>query len=213
MDEETESLRGCVPAARLQLLAEIFSRNRPRLRRLVDLRLDARLRRRVDPSDVLQEAFLEAAERIDDYLAAPRLPLFLWLRLLTAQRVVQVHRHHLGVKGRDPRREVPLGGEPAPPVSSAALARRLVAIERGPAASGAAAASETRATLRKALDALEPEDRELLALRHFEELGNGEVACLLGITKQAASKRYFRALDRLRALLRGSPGAEGLEWP
>jgi RNA polymerase sigma-70 factor (ECF subfamily) len=174
---------------------------------MVKLRLDRRLRGRVDASDVLQEAFMEAAERIEQYLREPTMPPFLWLRFITGQRLLRIHRQHLGVQGRDAAREVSLYRGALPSASSAALAAQLVGKRSTP--SKAAARAETKVRLQEALNRLEELDREVLALRHFEQLSNAEIALVLGIQESAASKRYIRALERLKDQLRKLPG--GLE--
>lgn len=172
---------------------------RDRLRRMVALRLDPRLQGRVDPSDIVQETFLDAAGRLADYQAEPPLPFYLWLRQLAGTRLAKAHRHHLGTHRRDVRREVALPG-----VSSAALADHLAGREGRP--SDAAVRLELRARLEALLDRLDPLDREVLALRHFEQLSNAEAAHVLGLTEAAASKRYVRALERLRERLGDGAG-------
>ena len=180
----------------------IVERHHTRLRRMAGLRLDPRLRGRVDPSDVLQEAYLDAARLLPEYVKAPPLPLFLWLRQLVGTRLAKAHRSHLATAARDVRREtVP---DPAPAVSSVALAEQLVAT--GPRPSEAAAREELRDRLFTTLEQMDPLDREVLALRHFEQLTNSEAARTLGLTDGAASKRYVRALERLRDLLAADPG-------
>jgi RNA polymerase sigma-70 factor (ECF subfamily) len=185
---------------------ELVHRHHDRLRRMVALRLDPRLRGRIDPSDVLQEVYADAARQLSDYLAAPPLPFFLWLRQLAGTRLAKAHRHHLGTRGRDVRREAAPGG-PVPAASSAALADGLLGREARP--SEAAMRDELREHLLGALERMHPLDREVLALRHFEQLGNAEAARVLGLSVAAASKRYMRALERLRDVLKGRPGGGG----
>jgi RNA polymerase sigma-70 factor (ECF subfamily) len=175
-----------------------------RLRRMVALRLDPRLRGRVDPSDIVQETFLDATGLLAGYQRDPPLPFYLWLRQLAGTRLAKAHRHHLGTLRRDVRREVTVPGEPVSGVSSAALADHLAGREGRP--SEAAAQAELRARLEELLNRLDPLDREVLALRHFEQLSNAEAAHVLGLTEAASSKRYVRALERLRERLAGSPG-------
>jgi RNA polymerase sigma-70 factor (ECF subfamily) len=185
-------------------LAELWRRHHGRLRRMVALRLDRRLQGRVDPSDVLQEAYLDLSDRVLDHARDRPIPAYLWLRLVAGQRLMQVHRRHLGAAMRDAGREVSLHRGPLPPASSASLAAHLLG--RVTSVSEAAVRAERRLQLQEALNAMDPTDREILALRHFEELTNGEVATLLGLTKTAASNRYIRALGRLRSLLEAIPG-------
>ena len=188
-------------------MPELLERHRDRLRRMVDLRLDWRLRGRLDPSDVLQEAYLDASGRLDDYLSDPKLPPFLWLRLIVGERLTNLHRHHLGSKMRDAGRELSLYRGAIPEASSADLAARLLGRLTRP--SEAAVRDETKLRLQEALNSLEPLDREVLALRHFEQLSTAEAAQVLGIKEAAAGKRYLRALKRLKDVLTKLPG--GLE--
>jgi RNA polymerase sigma-70 factor (ECF subfamily) len=175
-----------------------------RLRRMIALRLDPRLRGRIDPSDVVQETFLDATGLLSGYQRDPPLPFYLWLRQLAGTRLAKAHRHHLGTVRRDVRREVVIPGEPNCGVSSATLADHLAGREGRP--SEAAARAELRARLEELLNRLEPLDREVLALRHFEQLSNAETAHVLGLTEAAASKRYVRALERVREQLANAPG-------
>jgi RNA polymerase sigma-70 factor (ECF subfamily) len=182
----------------------ILADHHDRLRRMVALRLDHRLQGRVDPSDVLQETYLEAMAQLPEYLRDPKMPLFLWLRLLTGHRLGRVHRHHLGTQARDPGREVSLYRGPMPEASSAALAAHLLGKEARP--SEVAMMAERKLRLQEALNCLDPLDREVLALRHFEQLSLTEVASLLGISEAAAGKRHLRALERLRGHLEDTSG-------
>jgi RNA polymerase sigma-70 factor (ECF subfamily) len=185
-------------------LAELFDRHRGRLRRMVRLRMDRRLQGRVDPSDVLQDAQLEIFRRAAGYAADPRLPPFLWLRLITGQRLIALHRRHLGARMRSAGQEIALHRGPMPQATSASLAEMLLGRLTSP--TQAAQRAEVRVLLQEALNGMESLDREVLTLRHFEELSNTEVAQLLGLTKTAASNRYIRALERLREVLAGIPG-------
>lgn len=190
-------------------LNAIFTRHRARLRRMVDIRLDRRLQARVDASDVIQDAYLEVAQRLDEYLRDPKLPLFLWLRLVVGQRLMKLHRLHLGTQLRDVGREVSLYREALPAASSAALAAQLLGKHTSP--TQAVIRAERMLRLQEALNTLDPIDREVLSLRHFEELTRAETAQVLGITEGAAAKRYVRALKRLTDLLADMPGGlEGL---
>jgi RNA polymerase sigma-70 factor (ECF subfamily) len=186
---------------------EIFSRHRERLRRMVEMRLDTRLQARIDASDVIQDAYVEAAQRLDEYLRDPKLPLFLWLRLVVGERLMKLHRHHLGAQMRDAGREVSLYQGALPAASSAALAAQLLGKHTSP--TQAVLRAERMLRLQEALNALEPIDREVLSLRHFEELNRKETALVLGIEEGAAAKRYIRALKRLKDTLADLPG--GLE--
>ncbi len=180
-------------------LAEVFMGHRERLRRMVQLRMDRRVARRVDPSDVLQEAFLDAERQLDDYLAEPLLSPFIWLRCLTGQRLMAIHRRHLGAAKRDAKHEVSLDQPRMPQADSQILSNRLAGRMTSP--SLAAIRAEMNARLHALVEDMDPLDREILALRHYEELGNQEAAEELGILPAAASKRYIRALERLKANL------------
>lgn len=186
---------------------EIVRHYHARLRRTVALRLDHRLTSRIDPSDVLQEVYLEGTRRLPDYLRAPSLPFFLWLRYLAGDRLVRLHRTHLGTQARDASREVTLSLGPAPEASAAAMAAHFLAA--GPGPYEAAVRAEQLAFLEDAMSQLDPLDREVIALRHFEQLTSAESALVLGVSPAAAAKRYFRAIGRLKGLLAGMPG--GLE--
>lgn len=167
---------------------------------MISLRMDPALKARLGASDVLQEAYLEVADRVSDYLENPRMPFFLWIRFITAQRLLKLYRYHAGAKKRDMRREA-RGGLPAgPQATSIALVDHLVA--SGVTPSIAMAEGEFQAQLVSALDGMEPLDREVLVLRHFEELSNAEAARVLEIPPNTASKRYVRALERLARALK-----------
>jgi RNA polymerase sigma-70 factor (ECF subfamily) len=187
-----------------QALGELFTRHRDRLRRMVEVRLDRRLQGRVDASEVLLDAYGEAGRRLEEYLRDPKLPLFLWLRLVVGDRLMKLHRHHLGAQLRDAGREVSLYREALPAASSAALAAQLLGKHTLP--TQAAVRAERMLRLQQALNALDSLDREILALRNFEELTRSEAAQVLGIEEGAAARRYIRALKRLKDMLADMPG-------
>ena len=187
-----------------EAVAEVFAHYRDRLRRMVRLRLDRRLQGRVDPSDVLQEAYLDVASRAAEYAAKPEMPFFLWLRMVTGQRLLEIHRRHLQTKMRDATQEVSLYGGALPQANSMSLAAQLLG--RLTTASAAAMRAELQIQLQQVLNSMEPIDREVLALRHFEDLSNDETAKTLQLSKSAASNRYIRALKRLKDDLSSIPG-------
>lgn len=189
-----------------EALSTLLARHRDRLRRMVEIRLDTRLQGRLDASDVVQEAFVDVAERLDDYIRDPKLPLFLWLRLVVGERLVRLHRYHLGSQMRDAGREVSLYPGALPAASSAALAAQLLGRHTSP--TQAFVRAERILRVQEALNALDPVDREILSLRHFEELTAAEAARVLGIEESAAAKRYFRALKRLKSILAIMPGGQ-----
>jgi RNA polymerase sigma-70 factor (ECF subfamily) len=203
IDRLVERVRGGDKSA----LVELFQRNRDRLRRMVELRMDWRLQARLDASDVLQDAFLDVAARLDDYLRDPKLPPFLWLRLCVGERLTTLKRRHLGSKMRQAGREIVLDRGAMPEAGSAALASLLLGQHTSP--TQAAVRAERLLRVQEALDSLEPIDREVLALRHFEQLSRAETAQVLGIREEAAARRYFRALRRLKEVL--GPAAAGPE--
>lgn len=182
-----------------QAVARLFSNYRERLERMVRFRMDPQLTGRVDPDDVLQEAYLDIDRRLSGYLEDPAVPVFVWMRQITLQTLIDNHRRHLTAKGRSVRQEVHhavAGG-----VTSVSLAGLLVGQLTSP--SQAVMRQERMEQLRAALEGMEELDREVLALRHFEHLTNNEVADVLGLQKAAASNRYMRALNRLKQTLTG----------
>jgi len=189
-------------------LNELFALYRARLKRMVELRLDRRLQARIDASDVVQEAYVDAVRRLEEYLREPSsYPLFLWLRLVVGERLLKLHRQHLGTQMRDAGLEVSIYRGALPAASSAALAAQLLGKHTSP--TQAAIRAERMLRLQDALNTLDPIDREVLSLRHFEELSVSETAQVLEIEESAAAKRYVRALKRLKATLATMPG--GLE--
>lgn len=211
MDEtdEVRPLLDRLQAGDQQALGDLFSLYRDRLGRMIAFRLDARLRGRVATSDVLQEAYIDALKRLPHYQADPGMPFLIWLRWVTMQRLVEVHRQHLGAQMRDAGREVSLDSPQNPLAASSAMIAQFVGDLTSP--SQAAQRTEALAQLERALEGLDPTDREVLALRHFEELSNQETAAVLGIQPAAASKRYVRALERLKDALEQLPDFGGDE--
>jgi RNA polymerase sigma-70 factor (ECF subfamily) len=187
-------------------LADVMAAHRQRLTQLVTLRLDARLSGRVDVADVLQEAFLEARKRMGPFLENPSVPVFVWLRGVLLDTLTDFHRRHLGAKMRAAAQEVSLRVAASPQATSVALAAYLVGNLTSP--SQAAIREETARQIETALADMDAIDREVLILRHFEQLSNDEVALVLGVKKAAASRRYMRALARFRSVLLALPGFE-----
>jgi RNA polymerase sigma-70 factor (ECF subfamily) len=206
-DGDDEGLIRRAAACDHEALAELFARHRGRLRQMVGLRIDRRLQGRVDPSDVLQEAYIDLAEKLPEYGKKEAMPFFLWLRLVTLERLLRVHRRHLGAAMRAADREISLHRGAMPHASSASLAAQLLG--RFTSVSQAAARVELRLMLEEVLDGLAPDDREVIALRHFEELSNEEAAEVLGLTRAAASKRYIRAMLRLKDRIASIPAFHG----
>lgn len=185
-------------------VAELFSMHRERLLKLVTFRLDARLKGRVDPDDILQEAYLDAAQRIRHFTANPVTTIFVWFRLIVMQTMTNVHRRHLGTKMRDASLEAPKKRQSDSGSTVASITQHLTGHLTSP--SQAAIREEQTRQLMESLEDLAELDREILALRHFEELTNAEAAEVLGIEAKTASVRYFRAIRRLRGVLEKMPG-------
>lgn len=188
-----------------EAIAEFFSMNRDRLTRMVSFRMHPSLKGRVDPDDVVQEAYLDAVSRIHHFTENPVTSIFVWFRLIVAQTLQTVHRRHLGTRMRDVNRE-----QSRRTVDGNATAASITALVVGRLTSPSQAAmrDERAKQLRESLDGMSALDQEVLALRHFEELTNNETAEELGITAKAASVRYFRAVRRLKGLLENRPDFE-----
>ena len=204
---ETRLLLSCKDfKERERVLADLFTGHRDRLRRLVVLRLDRRLQKRLDPSDVLQEVYIEASRRLKNYLEKPAVPVFIWLRFLTGQKIQDLHRRHLAAKARDARKEISLDDVVYPEASSAALAASLIASD---SASAQSSLEEKAIQLARVLNRLDPVDREILALRQFERLTAAEAGKVLGMNANTLRARYFRALKRLQEELGQGRQADG----
>jgi RNA polymerase sigma-70 factor (ECF subfamily) len=202
---DTKALLERALAGDERALATLFNGYRERLRRMIRLRMDRRLSGRIDSSDVLQEAYLDVRKRLSEYARDPAaMPFHLWLRLITGQKLTDVHRYHLGTQMRDAGQEVSLHRGPFPQASSVSLAAQLLG--RMTSASKAAIRAEHKLIVQEALNGMDPIDREVLTLRHFEHLSNEETALVLGLNKSATSNRYIRALRRLKEILSSIPG-------
>jgi RNA polymerase sigma-70 factor, ECF subfamily len=209
-DQDAELTRQCIERAVAgdnESWRKLLRLHHDRLRRMVDIRLDPRLQGRVDASDVLQDTYLDASERLSDYLQQTELPFFLWLRSLVGTRLSKIHRHHLGTQMRDARRDVSIYKGALPEASSVALASKLLGRECRP--SEAAVRVELQMRVQDALNRMHSLDREALSLRHFERLSGAEAARVMGISEAAAGKRYLRALARLKEIMAQMPGSFG----
>lgn len=195
-EPDTDELLDRSAAGDASARGALLLRHRRRLRRMVAIRLDRRLAPRVDPSDVVQDALAEAAGKLDNYLIARPLPFYPWLRQIAWENVIRLHRRHVGAARRSVKREEP---PPLPDRSALELAERLFAA--GTCPSSAAQKAEFRARVREAVAELADSDREILALRHLEQLSVAETAGVLGISESAVKMRHVRALARLRSLL------------
>jgi RNA polymerase sigma-70 factor (ECF subfamily) len=186
-----------------QALEDLFGLHRERLRKMVRLRLDRRLRGQFTSSMVLEEVYRDACKRIDEYLADPRQRVFLWFRLLTGQRIEALHHQHLGTHVLDAGQDFSVYRGALPKVNSVSLAAQLVGDR---AKDQSTVRVDLLVRLQDALNSMDPLDREILGMCHFEELRDEEVAAILGIDKTAVTLHYVRALKRLKEILKGIPG-------
>lgn len=218
-EDSTADARGHVPAdesARMadlasriihgdrDALAELFVQFRPRLWRLIAFRLHPQLQGRVDADDVLQDAWLRAVDRMPSFLTDASASPFLWFRTLVSQTLVDLHRFHLGAQKRSAAREFSIDRGWSTQSTSSSMSFHLQQPSRSP--SSTLGRAEQARQLELALQGMNENDREVLALRHFEELTNSETARVLNMTEQAASARYVRALARLKQVLEVYPG-------
>jgi RNA polymerase sigma-70 factor (ECF subfamily) len=197
--EKTLELLKGVEAGDRSAVDRLLDRHRDAVRRMIQMRLDHAVARRVDASDVVQDVMLEASQRMTDYINSPNMPFHLWLRQLAKDRIIDMHRRHRGAQRRSVDREQNLGGLNTDDRSAADLAELLRDAELTPAAATIRREMEER--FLKALGELDDADREIIIMRHFEHLGNGEVAEALELSSAAAGMRYLRAIRRLREVL------------
>jgi len=198
-NEELELLRRDGEAA----LAQLFAACQPRLERILRFRIDPRIRGRVESADVLQEAWLTAARRLSEYLQQPAVSPFVWLRQLVLQTLVDLHRHEFRQR-RDAGREVQAAH--ASPLADTSLSMADILLAQLTSPSGRLVREEEIQQLQQALNALPELDREVLALRHFEQLSNLQTAEVLQLSVTAASNRYVRAAARLAEILHRTEG-------
>lgn len=203
---DTEVLVARATDGDAEALSALMNRYRDRLKRMVGLRMDRRLRGRVGASDVVQEALIEAARRLSEYSRDPPASFFLWLRSVTANKLHSAHRTHLGTQKRDAAKEVSLYRRPMPEACSVSLAHQLLGEITSP--TRAVARAELQLMVQEVLNGMEPVDREILVLRYFEKLSTTEAAKELGIKRSTAGKRYIAALRRLKQALSAIPGFE-----
>lgn len=204
MPEDNDQLVAQLRSGDESALEQLFSLYSPRLRKLILFRIDPRLKRRIDVDDLLQEAWLAIAQRISHFLGQPeQASCYVWMRLVTAQTITDMHRRHLGTRARDAGRDLSFD-QAGPNGTSRSIADFLIA--RGTSPTGAVARAEAAEQIRQAVAEMDATDQEVLALRHFEELSNAEVAEVLGINGPAASTRYLRALKKLQEILKRFPG-------
>ena len=197
MSDETEDPRvSRAVAGDEAAMAELFEEHRERLKRMIELRLNRKLHVRVDASDVLQEAYVDLAKQLKSYSENPAIPFFIWLRRITGQRLIMVHRKHLGAAKRDAKMEMNLARRDTPEASSVFLASQLVG--QLTTVSQRVMRDERQDKLREVLENLDKDDREIIALRHFEHLTIAEIASLYEVTEAAAGMRHLRALRKMK---------------
>ncbi|MBI2192518.1 MAG: sigma-70 family RNA polymerase sigma factor [Planctomycetes bacterium] len=194
--DETQQILQQVRKGEAEAVDRLLSRHRDALRRMVEFRLDRALASRVDASDIIQETLIEANRRLADYMKNPAMPFHLWLRYIARDHLIAAQRRHQGAQRRSVNRERSLADPAFSDCSSVDLAARLRAA--GPTPAAEAIRKELEHRFQEALSGLGGDDREVILMRHFEHLSNQEVAQTLGLTEQAASMRYLRALRRLR---------------
>jgi RNA polymerase sigma-70 factor, ECF subfamily len=197
--QPTQDLLAGAQSGDVQAIDRLFDRHRDSLRKMIALRLDHKLSRRIDVSDVVQDVLIEANRRLCDYLANPAMPFHLWIRQIAKDRIIDAHRRHRVSSKRSVDREQPLAVEGAFDQSTIELAGQL----RDPAITPAAAATqrEVAGQVQAAIEKLDARDRDIILMRHYEQLTNQEIACALGLSEPAASMRYLRALKRLKSQL------------
>ena len=195
-EPDTDELLGKAAQGDAAAVDRLFARHRGRLRQMVAVRMDGRLSARIDPSDVVQEALATASRQLSEYLRAPPLPFYLWLRRIAWNRLVDLYRRHVVRASRSVAREEPLGlsNDSAFQLADQLLATGLEPVHK-------LIQQELRARVRATLAKLGQLDQEILVLRHLELLSTRECAAALEISEAAAKKRYVRALARLRRLL------------
>jgi RNA polymerase sigma-70 factor (ECF subfamily) len=196
--DETENLIERTREGDTAAFEALFERHRGKLHKAIAMRMDRRVAARVDASDVLQETYLEAFKRLPKYLEQEGMPFYLWLHWIAREKVIGLHRRHLGAGKRSVQYEAPI----MPTDSSVEFASGL--IDRPPSPSEELARVELAELLRSALERLTSDERDLILWRHFEQISAHDMAMLLGITEAAANKRYIRAVERLRKILQDS---------
>ncbi len=204
--EVTVELLNNVRDGQAVAVEELMDRHRNSLRRMIQLRLDQRLMQRMDVSDVIQDVLIEANRRLADYLNNPVIPFHLWIRQIAKDRIIDAHRRHRVSAKRSIDREQPQPGKGPFDQSTIELANQFRDQALTPAA--AATQRELASQIESAVQMLRDNDREIILMRHYEQLNNQEIAQSLGLTEPAASMRYLRALKRLREIIEGMPALQ-----
>jgi RNA polymerase sigma-70 factor (ECF subfamily) len=196
---ETQELLSQARDGQSAAVDRLLDVHREPLRRMIGLRLDPALAARVDASDIVQDVLLEAHKRLEDYLRNPTMPFRLWLRHIARDHMIDAHRRHVQAQRRSLDREQPMVPAVLADHSSFELAGQLLDQERTPAS--AAIQRELQRKLDQAIGELDADHREMILMRHREQLTNQQVAEALGLSEAAASMRYLRAIRRLRETL------------
>ncbi len=204
--DQTQQLLDAARDGDVSAAGHLLNRHRDALRRMVEMRLDRRIQQRVDASDIVQEVMIEANRRLRTYLEDPAMPFHLWLRQMARDRIIDAHRRHRASGKRSVDREQAMVAAKTLDRSTVELAGQLCDPELTPAA--AATMEELQRRFQIAIESMDDNDREIVLMRHFEQLSNQDVARTLGLTEPAASMRYLRAMRRLRKLL-AEPSDEG----
>jgi len=199
--EKTQELLAGAENGDAEAVNRLLERHRDAVRRMIDLRMDRKIARRVDASDIVQDVLIEANRRLADYLKNPAMPFHLWLRHMAKDRLIDAHRRHRGAAKRSLDREQPLVAPGRLDQSTLNLVAELRDQGRTPASE--AAWNELQLQFVAAVDDLDEQDREVVLMRHFEKLSNSEVAEALNLSSAAASMRYLRAVRRLKSILAG----------
>lgn len=197
--EQTQELLAAAREGNEKAVNQLLEKHRNPVRRLVQMRLDRKVQRRVDVSDVVQEVMVEASKRLQKYLENPEMAFHLWLRQIAWDHIIDTYRRHRGSAKRNMDREQPMTAQAGPDRSTIELAVQLCDPGLTPAA--AAAQREIARRVEAAIEQLGEQDREVIMMRHYEHFTNLEIAEALGLNPPAASMRYLRAVRRLRELL------------
>jgi len=208
-EDQTQQILADVRQGDLDAVNRLMDRHRESIRRMIQMRLDNKIQRRIDVSDVVQDVLVEANRRLQNYLENPQMSFHLWLRQIAKDRIIDAHRRHRGSAKRSVDREKPLAVQAADDHSTMQLLDQLRDPELTPAA--AATQQEMARAVERSIAALGDQDAEIIIMRHYEQLSNQEIAQALGLTEPAASMRYLRAVRRLREMLGTGPGAEDRE--
>ena len=204
-DDRTERLLDAARDGDASAVNELLERHRKPIRRLVEMRLDRKVQRRVDVSDVVQDVMVEASGRLERYLDDPVMAFHLWLRQIAWDRIIDTYRRHRVSAKRNMDREQPMVAAAGPDQSTVELAVQLCDPQLTPAA--AATQKEIAHQVEEIIEELSEQDREIILMRHYEHLSNLEVAQVLGLNPPAASMRYLRAIRRLRELMEAKAAA------